>query len=773
MDGHDPPGVERRVYAVDGVVQGVGFRPFVHRLATGLALAGRVWNDAGGVRIDVEGPRDRLDDFEARLRSEHPPHAAVDQVVHTVEPARGAAGFEIVHSAARAATEVTSLPPDLATCDACLHELFDPADRRYRYPFVNCTDCGPRFTIASRLPYDRPNTTMAGFELCEDCAREYADPADRRFHAQPLACPRCGPQLVLVGADGSWLAAADGALRRAQELLEAGRIVAVKGIGGYHLVCDARQPQAVAELRRRKHRGRKPLAVMVANEEVLWRAGLEPTPAERAALRGPDRPIVLLRRPWGAALAPWCAAVAGDVADVGAMLPYAPLHHLLLDGLGTDVVVCTSGNLSDEPIATDDDDARERLRGIADAWLAHDRPIHTSCDDSVTAVVLGRARPVRRSRGAAPLPVALPGAQLPPLLAMGGDLKGVVCLAQGDHAWLSQHLGDLGDMRSFAAAEHSVEQLLELTGIRPELVAVDAHPGYLSARLGERLAREWGVPVRAVQHHHAHAAAALAEHGRPGPVIAFAFDGTGYGTDGTIWGGEVLVADTAGARRVAHLAPVPLPGGDATIAHPSRAALAHLRAAGVPLRDTLAPVRATPADELVPLQRLLERPELCVPSSSMGRLFDAVASLLDLCHRAEHEAHAAMALEAAADPTVAGAYRFGSPDEHGAIGAGPLVAELLSDLAGGAPVGAVAMRFHRAVAELVRSVACAQRHDTALDAVVLTGGVFQNRILVEACHSLLVVEGFEVLLHEQVPTNDGGLALGQAVVAASAAMRQG
>jgi hydrogenase maturation protein HypF len=665
-----------------------------------------------------------------------------------------------------------SLPPDVAVCRDCLRELFDPADRRFRYAFITCTNCGPRFTIAAALPYDRPNTTMAAFELCPPCRAEYEDPADRRFHAQPLACASCGPNLELVDARGAVTARGDAAVVSAQRLLEHGAIVAVKGLGGYHLMCDARQPSAVAELRRRKGRGDKPFAVMVGDVTAL--AGhVALTDEERTVLRSPQRPIVLLRRPPDASRGGWPDAVAPGVADLGVLLPYTPVHHLLFDGLATDVLVCTSGNVADEPIVIDDDDALGRLERLADAWLRHDRPIHTACDDSVVRLRGGDLLPVRRARGWTPLPVHLGPANVVPVLAMGGDLKGAVCVAAGDLAWLSQHLGDLADLTTYRAAQRAVEQLLHLTGITPQVVAVDAHPAYLSARLGRDLAARWDVPLVAVQHHHAHVAAVMAEHRLAGPVIGMAFDGTGYGSDGSIWGGEVLVVDGRGARRVAHLAAVPLPGGDAAIEHPARTALAHLWAAGIPWDERLASVRALDAGELAVVQTQLERPGLSVPTTSMGRLFDAVASLAAVRHTVAYEAQAAIELEAVADRNESGAYRFGCPSPDGAVPVSPVVAAVVDDLAAGQPVGAVSMRFHRAVATWVLDSARAERDQDGPTTVALTGGVFQNRLLDELCTELLVADGFDVVHHREVPPNDGGLALGQAVVAGRRQMGQG
>jgi hydrogenase maturation protein HypF len=767
--------VERRVITVRGVVQGVGFRPFVHRLATALHLAGAVWNDPDGVTIDAEGSPADLDELERRLGAELPPLASIDEMQRVVCPLRGTTGFSIADSGFVATGLPASLPPDIAVCDDCLRELFDPGDRRFRYPFITCTNCGPRFTISIGLPYDRPNTTMASFELCPTCRAEYDDPADRRFHAQPLACAACGPTLALVDVDGAAREHGDAALVATQRLLESGAIVAVKGLGGYHLMCDALQPGAVAELRRRKGRGDKPFAVMVRDLTVLD-GHVDPSAAEVAALRSPQRPIVLLRRRRGAEEG-WPDAVAPGAADLGVMLPYTPVHHLLFDALGTEALVCTSGNVTDEPIVTDDDDARRRLGRLADAWLLHDRPIHTACDDSVVRLRGADLLPVRRARGWAPLPVHLGEVHLDPVLAMGGDLKGAVCLAAGHLAWMSQHLGDLADLATYVAAQRAVEQLVDLTGLAPQMVVVDAHPGYLSARLGRELAARWEVPVVAVQHHHAHVASVMAEHRRvvagTGRVIGMAFDGTGYGPDGSIWGGEVLVVDEHGAPRIAHLSPVPLPGGDAAIEHPARTALAHLWAAGIDGDETLPSVRALTLEERAVVRRQLERPGLSTPTTSMGRLFDAVASLTGLRHTVAYEAQAAIELEAVADRDAPGAYRFGHPSAAGSVPVAPVVAAVVHDVRAGEPPSVVSMRFHRAVARLVLDCARRQRSVDGTSTVALTGGVFQNRLLDDLCTELLAADGFEVLHHHHVPPNDGGLALGQAVVAGSRRMGQG
>jgi hydrogenase maturation protein HypF len=781
--GPPAPATAARRVRVRGVVQGVGFRPFVHALASSLGLVGSVGNDDEGVIIDAEGPPASLDEFARRLRDEAPPLASVTAVEVCPVVSTGARTFTIAASAAGdgpPAGGAAALPPDTAVCADCVREMFDPADRRYRHPFITCTNCGPRFTIAVGVPYDRVNTTMAAFELCPACAAEYHDPDNRRFHAQPVSCHDCGPTLELVTADGAVTARGDEAVRACQQLLDHGAIVAVKGIGGYHLMCDARNDDAVTLLRLRKRRGDKPLAVMVADLGVLDGVA-EPNGAERGALLARQRPIVLLRRVdrSGRADSPiWPESVAGRASEVGVMLPYAPVHLLLFDGLGTDVLVCTSGNVADEPIVVDDTDALSRLGTLADAWLRHDRPIHRPCDDSVIRVVTETpgdgVMPVRRSRGWVPLPVDIgtwPGQELPGVLALGGDLKNVVCVTAGRQAWLSQHLGDLGELSSYQAAQAAVQQLLALTRVRPSVVAIDAHPGYLSGRLGRQVAAAMGVPVIAVQHHHAHVVSALAEWrlldsiDDDHPVIGVAFDGTGYGPDGSIWGGEVLLVGPQRARRVGHLAAVPLPGGDAAIEHPSRAALSHLWAAGCAWDPRLACVAATSEHELATLRTQFERSVATVPTSSMGRLFDAVAALAGVRQAVDYEAQAAIELQAAADGGERGSYRFPGADRDGAIDAAPVIRAVVDDVLAGTPCGVVSTRFHRAVAEMVRVEAARAAAMVATPTVVLSGGVFQNATLATMCTELLLADGFDVRVHRMVPTNDGGLALGQAVVA--------
>ena len=730
---------------VRGVVQGVGFRPFVHRLATRLGLSGHVGNDASGVFAEVEGPAAAVAALERALRAEPPPMARVDGVEVVPIGAVGEVGFRIVASRPTASTP-TFVAPDVAVCDDCLGEMHDPADRRFRHPFVTCTNCGPRFTITARLPYDRPNTTMAAFPLCPACTAEYHDPADRRFHAQPLACPACGPTLSLP-------------IAAAQKALAAGRIVAVKGLGGYHLACDPFSDAAVGRLRERKGRVAKPFAVMARDLDVV--RTLAAVDAEEARLlSSPARPVVLLRRLTGR------TRLADGVAPgnplIGVMLPYSPLHHLLLEG--PEALVMTSGNLTDEPIAYQDDDARRRLAGLADVWLGHDRPIHVPCDDSVVRVVGGDELPIRRSRGYTPLPVRLPF-DAPPSLAVGGELKTTFCLASGPSAWMSQHIGDMGSVETLAAFERSTAQFQALYGVSPELVVADLHPGYHTRQWAERQVAE---PVL-VQHHHAHVASLMAEHAVPADeaVVGVVFDGTGYGPDGAIWGGEILVAGYAAFERAAHLANVPLPGGDATIRRPYRAALAHLRAAGIPWDDDLPPVTAAADGELDVLRRQLERGTRCVPTSSMGRLFDAVSSLLGLRQTVTYEAQAAIELEALAtraDLDAAPVYAFGP-----GFSATPLLRAIVNDLRQGRDQALIAAGFHRAVATEVADAARRIRARTGIARVGLTGGVFQNALLTLLTRSQLTGDGFDVMTHRVVPPNDGGLALGQIAVAAAQA----
>ncbi|MFH8891810.1 carbamoyltransferase HypF [Streptomyces sp. NPDC017949] len=771
--------VQRRRITVRGVVQGVGFRPYVYTRATGLGLAGHVTNTPEGVVAEVEGSAEAVLRFCERLAADAPPLAVVDAVDHWAVPVAGGSGFTIVASRTGGPAR-TLVSPDVATCADCLAELADPADRRHRHPFITCTHCGPRFTIVTGLPYDRAHTTMARFPMCPDCAREYADPADRRFHAQPVACPACGPRLRLLSGRPPREVTGVDPVAGARRMLAEGAVLAVKGLGGYHLACDASHADAVAELRRRKDRGDKPFALMareLADVERLAVVG----PEERSLLTGAVRPIVLLRRRRGATGVTGVAeAVAPGGPDLGVMLPYTPVHHLLLglpgDPEGPRLLVMTSGNLSGEPIVTDDTEALERLAGLADAWLTHDRPIHVPCDDSVVRVCGGERLTVRRSRGYAPLPVTLP-VEVPASLAVGGDLKNAFCLGEGRRAWLSAHIGDMDDLATRYAFEGAQRQLESVTGVRPALIAADRHPGYRSGRWAREHAD--GRPLVLVQHHHAHVASAMAEHGLDGGrrVIGVAFDGTGYGDDGAVWGGEVLLADYAGFSRFAHLGYVPLPGGDAAVQRPYRMALSHLRAAGLDRDPDLPCTAACPPDELRVLERQLERGLNCVPTSSMGRLFDAVSSLAGIRHLAGYEAQAAIELEAAALEAGTGygdGYAFGLR-RPAAGGSGPVVADpapvlaaVVADVRAGTARPVIAARFHAGVAALVGTLCGLARDRHDLDTVALTGGVFANTLLSAACADDLRGRGFTVLRHHRVPPNDGGLALGQLVVAGTA-----
>ena len=745
------PFVVRRRVVVRGVVQGVGFRPHVYSLAKSLDLSGAVWNTSQGVVAEVQGDSANVETFVRRLGDDAPPLALVSDITTEDLPLAGGTGFAIRES--EQAPGRTFVSPDVTICDDCLADLRDPTDRRYRHPFVTCTHCGPRYTITTGLPYDRPATTMAGFPMCAACAAEYADPADRRFHAQTVCCPGCGPTLRLV-APGRRTSYAEEALAEARSLLRDGAVVAVKGIGGYHLACDATSEAAVAMLRKRKQRGDKPFAVMVASLDDA-RAIVDLTPTEAALVASRGRPIVLAARRPGAVT----AAVAPGQGDLGVLLAYAPLHFLLLEPPGATVLVMTSGNLSGEPIVTDDDDALDRLAGLADAWLTHDRPIHVPCDDSVTRAVGEGEAPVRRSRGYAPLPIGLPF-DAPPSLAVGGDLKNTFCLAEGRHAWMSGHIGDMDDLATQRAFGAAVRHLSMLTGVEPEAVAADRHPAYRS--------RTWTLDrfpsdaVVEVQHHHAHVASTMAEHGLVGGrrVIGVAFDGTGYGDDGASWGGEFLVADYRGYDRAAHLSYVALPGGDAGVRNPCRMALSHLRSAGLDWDPSVPSVQACGDTELGLLDRQLETGLRCAPTSSMGRLFDAVASLAGICHRIGYDAQAAMELEAAARPWGAvDGYRFG---DHG--DPAPVVAAVVDDVRAGVDPGLVAARFQHAVVDLVVATVLRLREETGIGTATLSGGVFLNAFLTAACVAALEAHGVEVLTHHVVPASDAGIALGQLAV---------
>ena len=756
-------GRRRLRVCVRGVVQGVGFRPFVYACAAALGLSGSVRNDSSGAVIEVEGEAGQIDDFLTRLRDRPPPLAVIEAIETRDIAVVGGTGFTIADTS-RSAGGRTLASPDVATCAECAAEQRDPTNRRHRHAFVNCTNCGPRFTIIASLPYDRASTTMAPFTMCQDCAIEYNDPADRRFHAQPVCCPRCGPTLRYRDSDGQSTESED-ALRQARRVLSDGGIVAIKGIGGYHLACDAANDRAVAELRTRKRRGDKPFAVMVADLATAHTIA-EIDDASARLLSGAQRPIVLMPRRHGAAVAD---AVAPHNPDLGVMLAYTPLHALLFglpgDEPGPTALVMTSGNLGGEPICFADDDALERLSRLADGWLMHDRAILVPCDDSVVRVVDSVELPIRRSRGYAPLPVALPAA-LPPTLAVGADLKNTLAVADGKYAWLSQHIGDMDDLSTLTAFDTAQRHLRALTGVEPEVFVADAHPLYRSTAWAHRNAA--GRPVRTVQHHHAHIAAVMAEHGLDGsrPVLGIAFDGTGYGPDNAVWGGEVLLADYKGYRRLSHLKYVPLPGGDVSVLRPYRMALAHMWAAGLAWDPDLAPVRACPADEQRVLAHQLETGLGCAPTSSMGRLFDTVAALVDVRQVVAYEAQAAIELEGMSRNAACGTatYRFDIDLAHApaVFDPAPVVAAVIADTRSGVAAGVVGARFHRAVADLIVQLATSLVTDTPT--VALSGGVFQNALLVQLVLRGLRDKGFDVITHRFVPPNDGGIALGQLLV---------
>lgn len=782
-----------RAIVVQGVVQGVGFRPFVWRLATELALAGRVRNAAGRVEIEAAGPAPALDAFATRIRTDAPPRARVERVTVEALPAGVAAGlprpFAIDDSVVAAGAD-RLFPPDIATCDDCLRELADPADRRFRYPFTNCTNCGPRATIIDELPYDRARTTMRAFPLCPACEAEYRDPANRRFHAEPVACPTCGPRLSWrpTGAPAA-ISTGEDALAAAVSALLGGAIVAVKGLGGYHLACDATNDEAVRRLRDRKRRWAKPFAIMVADlaaTEALCRVGT----AERELLAAPARPIVLLeaRRDGTPALAP---SVATGNRRLGVFLPYTPLHHLLLAGAGRPMVL-TSGNLTDEPLATDDDDALARLAGLADGFLTHDREIRARYDDSVTRVVAGRESVVRRARGYAPDPLALPVATPTPLLAVGAELKHTFTLARGGRAHVAPHNGDLEDLPTHRAFTDGLAHLSRLLALEPEIVVHDLHPEYLSTKYaidrfpaGRRIA---------VQHHHAHVASCAAEHGITEPFLGVAYDGLGMGDDGTLWGGELLLADLRGYTRLARFGRAPLPGGALAVRRPYRMALGYLfgaedpdgpgsgiddeahdgvRAGGLAIPvspEAVEPFLARLDPREVALVRQQVKRGLNAPvASSAGRLFDAAAALLGIRDVAEFEAQAAIDLElAAGERTVPPLpYRITRADGLLVYDPRPTLAALIASRTGGAAPGPLAAAFQETVALVTRELLAEARVATGVRTVCLSGGVFQNRRLASVLLRRLARDGFDVFINRLVPVNDGGVSYGQAAIAAA------
>jgi len=751
----------RKGIEVFGIVQGVGFRPHAYRLASERHLLGTIANTGAGVAIDVQGPKKAVADFLAHLATDAPPLARITGVRVRNLPHCANGNLRILPSR-EGAERRALLSADVAVCADCLREMADPSDRRCGYPFINCTNCGPRYTIATDIPYDRHRTTMADFAMCPDCRREYEDPRDRRFHAQATACWTCGPQVALWDGDGQSVATRD-AIEQAAARLAAGAVVAVKGLGGFHLAVDALDEDAVRHLRRRKGRVGKPFAIMVRDLDAID-GFAEVDDMARGLLTAPERPIVLLPRK---AASPIAADVAPGQGYLGVFLPYTPLHHLLFAACGSRALVMTSANLSEEPIAVHNHEAVRRLHGLADWFLVHDRDIAQRCDDSVVAIVAGRPRPVRRSRGYVPVPVPLHD-EWPPILAVGGELKNTICLTKGRLAFLSQHIGDLENAETYASFEETIAHLERILRIEPQVVAYDLHPDYFATRWAQALK---GVRCVGVQHHHAHVASCMAENRLEGRVIGFALDGTGYGTDGRIWGGEVLVAGYDAFVRVAHLAYVPMPGGEAAVREPWRMALAYLAGhferslfgLAVPFVDQLDRGRA---DVLL---RMLERGVNSPLTSSCGRLFDAVAALLGVRHKITYEGQAAIELEMAMQGAQGDA---GYPLEIVPVGAGwqidtrALFEHLVTDLRQGVPTSEMSLRFHNGLVRAFARVAGLVRERTGLERVCLSGGSFQNAYLLAHLQAQLESSGFAVYTHERVPAGDGGLCLGQALVAA-------
>jgi hydrogenase maturation protein HypF len=752
--------VERAKIIVRGAVQGVGFRPFVYRLAGELGLNGWVLNSTRGVFLEVEGGGESVRRFLLRLEREKPPRAIIQSLEFAILDPAGYRNFEIRYSDESGEKSVLILP-DIATCADCLRETFDPRDRRYRYAFTNCTNCGPRFSIIEALPYDRPNTSMRKFAMCPQCDREYHDPADRRFHAQPNACPLCGPQLEFWDAGGCLLACGDYALRRAEDIVRSGGVLALKGLGGFQLIADAGNESAVVQLRRRKHREEKPLALMAPSLDAIREACFV-SELEQRLLLSPESPIVLLeRRTRAGRLA---ASLAPGNPYLGFMLPYTPLHHLLLRDLGCEIVA-TSGNLTDEPICIDESEAVERLRGIADGFLVHNRPIVRHVDDSVVRVIRGRELVLRRARGYAPLPVHLKES-LPCVLALGAHLKNSVALSVGAEVFVSQHIGDLATNQAFQAFRRVSEDLQELWAVKPAIIACDMHPDYLSTKH----ARQLSAPVQGVQHHWAHVLACMAENEVEPPALGVSWDGTGYGNDGTIWGGEFLLARGASFERVARFRQFRLPGGEMAIRQPSRSALGVLFEIwgddGLGRVD-LPPIRDFSQNQLRIIRQMLAKAVNAPVTSSAGRLFDAVASLTGIRQRVSFEGQAAMELEFAAQPTVKDFYPFEVCDGRPLIvNWSQTIEAIVNDVARARPVGDISAKFHNTLAEMVRVVAL--RIGEAK--IILTGGCFQNRRLTEACLKRLLDAGFRPYWHQRIPPNDGGISLGQ-VVAAAATLR--
>lgn len=758
---------------VRGIVQGVGFRPFVYGLATKHNLKGWVCNTSEGVKIEVEGEAQAIRQFQLELKTKAPPLAHIENIAITYHPPTGYKGFEIRHSIAEEG-KYQLISPDIATCKACLSEVLSPDNRRYRYPFTNCTNCGPRFTIIKDMPYDRPKTTMRHFQMCPQCQAEYNNPLDRRFHAQPNACPKCGPRVELVDAQGK-IAASPDPIASASQLLRKGKIIAIKGLGGFLLACDASNKTAVRTLRQRKKRPFKPLAIMVTDiDEVKKHCYV--SPEEEKLLSSPQSPIVLMR--WKGN-SPVSREVAPNLEYLGVMLPYTPLHHILLRDSQLPLVM-TSGNLSEEPIAKDNDEALRRLSGIADYFLMHNRDIYSRYDDSVAIVERGTSQLVRRARSYAPYPIHLKF-KTKQVLGCGAQMNNTFCLTRDNYAFLSQHIGDLENIETLEHFDNTISLYKRLFRIEPEIIAHDLHPDYLSTRYARELGSS-GVKLIPVQHHHAHIASCMADNGLDTPVIGVAFDGTGLGSDGHIWGGEFMVADYQSFNRVAHLEYLPLPGGDAAIKRPYRIAISYLLTLlGENALNTVIAKAAKQSQshfmknvskvEIQIIKRQIERGLNSPLTSSMGRLFDAISAMIGIRGEIDYEGQAAVELEMIAykgnHTNSKETYPYHIVEDNGIriVKLGDLLSAIVEDLGQNVPQGRISIRFHNTIAQMTNAMCQLMANETGIKQVALSGGVFQNRLLLTKTASLLENSGFQVLTHRQVPCNDGGISLGQAVIA--------
>ncbi len=747
--------------SVRGVVQGVGFRPFVYQLATRHNLRGWVRNTSEDVKIEVEGEAKDIEGFISGLREQAPPQSHIEDIKVTAGAPKNYDKFEIRESVSEAG-KYQLVSPDIATCPDCLGEIFSPTDRRYRYPFTNCTNCGPRFTIIDDIPYDRPNTTMKSFHMCLECRKEYDDPLNRRFHAQPNACPACGPRLELTDAKGNSLAC-DDIIKKTSELLKNGKILAIKGLGGFLLACDATSEETVNLLRRRKSRPAKPLAVMVASLEEVKRH-CEVNKEEEKLLTSAGSPIVLLKWKTESDIS---KAVAPNLKYLGVMLPYTPLHHLLLKEVGLPLVM-TSGNISEEPIASENDEALRRLKNIADYFLMHNRDIYARYDDSVMIVGQGVPRFARRARGYAPYPIHLPF-ESKQILGCGSEEKNTFCLTRDNYAFVSQHIGDMENMETLEHYANTISLYKKLFRIEPEIIAHDMHPEYLPTKYAKELGGKEKVRLFPVQHHHAHIASCLADNGVKGPVIGVSLDGTGYGTDGNIWGGEFLVADYTKFERLAHLEYLPLPGGALAIKKPYRTALGYLLALGIDLDEKLPLLKQVDKKEIAIIKNQIEKSFNAPLTSSMGRLFDAVAALSGVRGIIQYEAQAAIDLEMlayeASDETGLYPFSFKKEDNISIIKIHDLFTAVIKDLSERVPKAAIAARFHNTIAQMILETCRKIAEKTGIKRAALSGGVFQNRLLLRKTVPLLESQGFEVYTHRQVPCNDGGISLGQVVIA--------